>query len=278
MLVDVHVRYPDVARSAARRYANGRHRVRSRVQLIGAGGAVIAADLDRGTGQVSIPSLRSYLHVHRHVLSDAESRLVLDGRACRGDSASLARVRVRATQVLSSSGGASAAATASQSANASVVTPVTPAANGGNVLNGCLLAGTEYNCQGVDLSQADLSGLRLAYSDFSFATLEGANLEGTRLGHVNMNLTVLDGANMQQAQFGSASLTSASLVGTDLTGSAAPYANLANAKFESARLQGANLVGANLAATSFESTGCDSGTRFPVAFPKRCVNGVITPP
>lgn len=275
VVVEVSVRYPDVGRSAARRFANGRHRVRSSVRLVAPGGGRLASDLDRGTAQVAIPTLSSYVHVHQHRLGRAASRRVLGGRTCGKGAPVSVGVRVRATQVLSSAGEASVAATASQTARTSVSAPVAPTASLAAVANGCQLAGQDTNCHGADLSGQNLFGQILPYSDFSFANMTNVNLEDGRLGHVIMNQTVLDDADLTGALLGLATLSDASLQGTTLTGAKLGFANLVNAKFTGAKLDGADLGGTNLVGTVFDNTSCDGSTSFPTAFPHRCSNGLI---
>jgi hypothetical protein len=281
VVLDVAVRYADAAEPAG---FTG-HRTRTGIVVRGAGGAVLARDTDRGTAQVDIPSLEGYTHVHRHVLSASESRRVLGGRACGDGRDRFVRMRVRATQTLSRGGGGAAAsglrAAAAQSGGATqgdtatVATSVAPATGIPEVINGCVRAVNDWNCQGVDLDGVDLSGSIVAYGDFSFASMENADLQGARMGHVIMNQTKLDGGNLAGALLGSASLTSTSLVGADLTGAVATFANLANAKLTGAKLAGAKLGGANLPGTVFDNATCDAATAFSGAFPHRCVNGLV---
>jgi hypothetical protein len=275
VVVEVRVRYPDVAGSAARRFANGRHQVRSSIRLIARDGDLLASDLDRGTARVAIPLLSSYVHVHQHRLGRSASRRVLGGRTCGKGAPPYLAVRVRATQRLSSAARASAAATASQTAGATVPAAVTPAASVAPVVNGCQIVGQDTNCHGANLDGQNLMEAALPYSDFSFATMEDANLQGARLGHVIMNQTVLDGANMTGALLGVASLSDASLQNTILSQAEMPFANLANAKFTGAHLEGVPMEGANLVGTVFDNTTCDGSTSFPTAFPHRCANGLI---
>ncbi|MFO0751995.1 MAG: pentapeptide repeat-containing protein [Thermodesulfovibrionales bacterium] len=82
------------------------------------------------------------------------------------------------------------------------------------------------NCAWCNLSDADLSGVRLP----------GANLFGTTLSGAN-----LAGADLSGAKLNSADLTGANLAGADLTG-----ANLTGADLRGANLKGANLSGTDL--------------------------------
>jgi uncharacterized protein YjbI with pentapeptide repeats len=275
VVVDAGVRYGD-ARSAAR-FAGGRHAVSSSLELRSLRGSLLARDRDRGTAQIDIPEITGYLHTHHHVLSSAESKAVLDGARCGDGPAPVVRTRVRVRQTLSTGNRrAVASAGASQSATDATTASVDPTATAGTAINGCLVAGSDFNCHGVDLSGRDLSKIPIAFGDFSWANLKNANLQGERMGHVIMNKTILDGANMTGALFGVASLTDASLVGTNLSGAVGIFSNLANAHFGAANLQGTDLGGANLVGTVFENTGCDANTKFPAAFPHQCVNGLVT--
>jgi uncharacterized protein YjbI with pentapeptide repeats len=275
VIVDVRVRYGD-ARSASR-FAGGRHVVNSSLKLRSLGGALLARDRDRGSAQVDIPGVKTYVHAHRHIVSGPDSKAVLSGRECGKGTRPVIRAKTRVTQTLSAGQRrAVAAAPSSQSASGVTTASVDPTANPGTALNGCILVGSDFNCHGVDLSGENLSGLSIAYGDFSFANLKNANLQDTRMGHVIMNQTILDDANMKGAQFGVASMTAASFLATDLEGAVGIFANLANAKFGAANLQGVDLGGANLVGTVFDNSGCDANTKFPAAFPHQCVNGLIT--
>jgi Pentapeptide repeats (8 copies) len=275
VIVDTRVRYGD-ARSASR-FARGRHLVRSSLELRSLGGALLVRDSDKGTAQVDIPAIKAYVHSHRHVLSRTVSQDVLDGQACGEGPRPAVRVSVQVKQALSAGKGrAVASAATSQSAKGVTTASVDPTASPGTAINGCLVAGSDFNCRGVDLSGRDLTNVSIAFGDFSFANLKNANLQGERMGHVIMERTVLDGADMREALFGVATLTSASLIGTDLTGAVGIYSNLANTTFSGAHLDAVDLTGANLVGTKFESTTCNDFTRFPAAFPHACNSGLIT--
>jgi hypothetical protein len=276
VVVDTRVRYGD-ARSATR-FAGGSHTVSSSLGLRSVGGSLLARDLDRGTAQVDIPEIKGYVHAHRHVLSRTESRAVLGDARCGDGSPPVVRATVRVRQTLAAGKRrAVASAPTSQTAADATTESVDPIANPGTAINGCLVAGSDFNCHGVDLSGRNLSSIPIAFGDFSWANLKNANLQGERMGHVIMNKTILDGANMRGAQFGIASLTSASLVGTDLTGAVGIYSNLAFAHFSGAKLENVDLQGANLVGTVFENSTCDANTKFPTAFSHGCVGGLITP-
>lgn len=145
------------------------------------------------------------------------------------------------------------------------------------------------NCQGADLSAADLSGANLSNADLSGANLNYADLTGANLYQANLsdaslfdanltdaNLTYayLTSANLNQAKLTSANLYQANLsgaflVGADLTGAKLTgaslfdadltYANLTSANLSGANLYQANLYGANLTDASLsDAVFCDT--------------------
>ncbi len=90
-----------------------------------------------------------------------------------------------------------------------------------------------YRCPGCDLSDANLTGINLAYADLSKANLARANLAGVQLGQAN-----LSGANLTGADLTGAKLYMANLTGANLSG-----ARLLEAKLYKAVLDGADLSG-----------------------------------
>ena len=94
------------------------------------------------------------------------------------------------------------------------------------------------NLAGADLSNADLSGAKMGDADLSSADLSGAKLE----------YSDLIGTNLSKANLKNANLFNAFMYGALLEG-----ANLTDANLEYALLEGANLNGANLTEASLEN-------------------------
>ncbi|MEO0456464.1 MAG: pentapeptide repeat-containing protein [Cyanobacteria bacterium P01_A01_bin.114] len=87
------------------------------------------------------------------------------------------------------------------------------------------------NCEGCDLSGANLSGQHLIGSD-----LRNANLVGANLSYAN-----LEGADLSNADLTGANLTGAFLTNADLS-----YTNLTEVNFTQARLYYVNVTGATI--------------------------------
>jgi uncharacterized protein YjbI with pentapeptide repeats len=88
----------------------------------------------------------------------------------------------------------------------------------------------------IDLSGADLSGIRLEGADFRGVTLDGAKLRK---------------AFLAVSDFRGASLRFANLEGADLEGADFSKANLYSAYFTDARMAGASILGADICAAIF---------------------------
>lgn len=104
---------------------------------------------------------------------------------------------------------------------------------------------------GLDISQADLSGARLRDGSFFRANLAGSdlsNINGFKAKFVNARMveTVLDGAKLSEADFTKADLTKASFQGADLRRARFFDAVLREADFSDARLDGADFTRADL--------------------------------
>jgi uncharacterized protein YjbI with pentapeptide repeats len=113
------------------------------------------------------------------------------------------------------------------------------------------------NLKGVNLRDADLSGLNLERSNLTGAQLEGANLKKTNLSNSALFKTHLERANLKEAILMITNLTEAQLEGADLRGAQLQganlrYTNLEGADLSDANLQGANLRGANLRGAHLE--------------------------
>ncbi|WP_353828120.1 pentapeptide repeat-containing protein [Agromyces sp. SYSU T0242] len=98
---------------------------------------------------------------------------------------------------------------------------------------------------GLDLSNADLRGARLAGSFLRDARLTGCNLEG-----VDLSGSSLAGVEASGANFSDAMLRKCDLIGADLADANFTGANLAEAVLTQSRLLRANFANANLARTS----------------------------
>jgi len=99
---------------------------------------------------------------------------------------------------------------------------------------------------GVDLSRADLSGLKLINNpDFQHAIFLGADLSG---------------ADLEQGNFWGADLRDANLAGADLRAANLAYADLTNADLRQANLRHVKLEYANLWETQFEGADLTDAT------------------
>ena len=115
----------------------------------------------------------------------------------------------------------------------------------GNQSTSCL-----PNCQGANLSDADLAEANLTNANLSGANLYYADLAGTE-----MKYTDLSGANMTNAN-----LSSANIPYTNMTTALLVSANLTNAFFYVANLTGAQLAGANVDDAQWYRTVCPNGS------------------
>jgi|SRR5579884_231753 len=90
----------------------------------------------------------------------------------------------------------------------------------------------------ADLSEANLSRIRLVHADLSGAILNKANLSEADLAYAN-----LTEANLKSANLTGANLRQAVLFATDLNGADLHSSNLQGSSFEAANLSNANLSG-----------------------------------
>jgi uncharacterized protein YjbI with pentapeptide repeats len=106
---------------------------------------------------------------------------------------------------------------------------------------------------GVDLSRADLSGLKLINNpDFQHANLMGADLSGADLEQGDFW-----GADFRDANLNSADLRAANLAYADLTNADLRGANLRHTKLDHANLWEAQFEEADLADATFEFAKID---------------------
>ncbi|WP_269178188.1 pentapeptide repeat-containing protein [Modestobacter sp. VKM Ac-2979] len=123
----------------------------------------------------------------------------------------------------------------------------------------------------MNLRGANLSGLHLgcsAPSEPSCADLSNADLNGSVLQYTNLRNANLFGADMTNARLWSTDLEGANLINTDLRN-----AWLADARLQGADLRGADLSGADLStspalvdATTIDGVCYDSRTKWPRGF------------
>jgi uncharacterized protein YjbI with pentapeptide repeats len=104
---------------------------------------------------------------------------------------------------------------------------------------------------GVDLSEANLSGIKLSGANFtranlSVVNLSGANLSGANLSYAKLNVARLSGANLSDAILNNASLNVANLIRADLSRAQLRFATLIRAELIRANLSYADLLEANL--------------------------------
>ncbi len=114
---------------------------------------------------------------------------------------------------------------------------------------------------GNDLSNLDLSALKLEGVDFSDAILQGVNFEKAIL--VNSNFT---NANLQQASFLSADLKGATLIDTDLSRALCKNADLSETDMRNAIFDQAILVKANLDRCNAENSSFSDADLTDVSF------------
>jgi uncharacterized protein YjbI with pentapeptide repeats len=98
----------------------------------------------------------------------------------------------------------------------------------------------------ADLTDADLSGAFLIEADLNKADLSGANLSESDLGGADLIEADLTDANLSGAYLGGADMTGTYLKWTDLSGTNLNGANLSGADLSAADARGANLMGADL--------------------------------
>jgi uncharacterized protein YjbI with pentapeptide repeats len=104
---------------------------------------------------------------------------------------------------------------------------------------------------GVDLPEANLSGVKLnevnfRHANLSVVNLSGANLSGANLSHAQINVARLSGAYLSQANLNHASLNVANLIRADLSRAQLQSASLIRAELIRADLSRADLLSANL--------------------------------
>lgn len=109
----------------------------------------------------------------------------------------------------------------------------------------------ERDFRSVDLSEANLSGVKLNEANFSHANLSIVNLSGSHLcgtdfSHAQINVARLSGAYLHQANLNHASLNVANLIRADLSRAQLQSASLIRAELIRADLSRADLFAANL--------------------------------
>lgn len=92
-----------------------------------------------------------------------------------------------------------------------------------------------------DLSDTNLSGMKLAH-----ANLQDANLRWSFLQEADLQMANLQNANFERANISGANLRAANLQESNLRGANLAEAKLVSANLKNARLTDANLIGTNL--------------------------------
>ncbi len=110
---------------------------------------------------------------------------------------------------------------------------------------------------GEDLSNLDLSGLKLDGANFENCVLSGTIFESASLAGANLAGAILTGSNLTGANLENASLNGADLTHANLAGANLAHANLTDATFENANLRGASLAGAVATDTGFTGACLD---------------------
>ncbi|BCL33604.1 hypothetical protein NSMS1_00510 [Nostoc sp. MS1] len=131
------------------------------------------------------------------------------------------------------------------------------------------------NFSGIDLSEANLSGVKLCGVNFSQANLSIVNLSGANLSeadfsYAKLNVARLSGANLTNAIFNYSSLNVANLVRADLS-----RAQLRGASLVRAELIRAELSRADLSEADLEGADLREATLRHVNFRQANLNGVI---
>jgi uncharacterized protein YjbI with pentapeptide repeats len=119
-----------------------------------------------------------------------------------------------------------------------------------------------YNEMLLDLSESELSGVRLDRAHLKSVRLDGARLEGAHLRGANLSEARLWGANLKGADLKGAILCGARLGGAILKGACLEDTQLQNANLDGADLEGASLNKANLQEASFVGTKGLTATQF----------------
>ena len=101
------------------------------------------------------------------------------------------------------------------------------------------------NFNGADLSSAKLA-IHLGYELLSNANLSNANLYNANFNEADLSYVKLDNMDLEEANFEGANLKGANFKCSNLNDSKLSSANLENANLESANLKGANLKSVNL--------------------------------
>ena len=119
----------------------------------------------------------------------------------------------------------------------------------------------KVNLKGADLSDMNLTGVKISESNFTSATFSNANLSGieisgTNLTRTNFSYTKLEGASffnpdITGAIFAEACLTKASFFGTNAETANFFHANMTRAKFYFSNLLHTNFMGTNLTNAEF---------------------------
>jgi uncharacterized protein YjbI with pentapeptide repeats len=122
-------------------------------------------------------------------------------------------------------------------------------------VSGCYLQpGTQ--CQGLDMTGADLTGAPLTAANLSGANLTTARVAGANLVTADLHGANLTVANLHGADLIAANLSGANLLGADLSGADLVSANLRNVLLNSTNFTGAVLVGADM--TGVDLSGFDA--------------------
>lgn len=124
-------------------------------------------------------------------------------------------------------------------------------------LSGIKLSGanlSQANLSIVNLSGANLCEANLSHAQMNVARLRGANLVGANLNHASLNVANLIRVDLSRAHLRGASLVRAELIRTDLSRADLFEANLTSADLREATLRQANLRRANLSEANLK--GC----------------------
>jgi hypothetical protein len=103
---------------------------------------------------------------------------------------------------------------------------------------------------GVDLSDAFLYGIQLAYGRLARSTFDSADLRGCSFESATLTYATFDKANLRDCNLKHAKLTHANLENADLTGADLSAADLAGASLDLADFRNTDLSGVKLASAA----------------------------
>jgi uncharacterized protein YjbI with pentapeptide repeats len=153
-----------------------------------------------------------------------------------------------------------------------------PAASADTVIDGCDIVANPTStsftdCENMNLTNANFSGLALTHAHFEGSDLTGANLTGANLG-----AAVLTGASLVGADLDGASAVSVALGDADLANATISNVDMADAVFSDATLTDADLEGDTLVAADFSGANLTGANLQSTLFGDIVYLGTLAPP